>query len=282
MKHILPLIAYMLLCLNAQAKNKTDQGFIYQPHAVCGDASDGNYPEYHDCFERLESAAIKTAKGQIIRDKDTLCLKPQTGEKICFSNLEASNEGSEIAHYYYFGHPLDLKDVAVIHLKSGAYNMDEFGEYFFISLNNGKLLAHMPSTAQQLVFSSDKRFLAGYNALIVYYPTQLKIWRIDHSQNPKAWNIEVNLVGVFEKITDMQYDAQAVLAWESDEGENLLTLKTPNPSHGSYTIKHFCTQDMPIYDPKVEIIDKQLKFSEYENPCDSGSWMINFIPKNTP
>ena len=275
---LLPLLYAMLFCSAAMAQNKSASGSIYEPEAVCNDVKGQNHSAYHECFSGLESKAIKASEGRVTRQNSKLCLKPKTGSEICFTNRLGSEENDdyEIAYHYYFGTPPGLKDIAVVRSNSGEIDLDEFGEYFFISLINGNVLAHMPATAQQMAFSPDGRFLAGFNSFVIAYTSQLKVWRVDNSSNPQTWQVELNLLGLLEKVME-KHGMETTLNWSDNA---TLKLSTQTKPFATYMITHSCASDSnPFYDLKAKVVNQKLELSEYEDPCSSGGWIVNIQPE---
>jgi len=248
----------------------TAQNTAYQPDAACSEVADQNYPEYHECFSAIEKKAIAAApSGQVKRHDDTLCIHPQSSKPICFTNQERDYQKDlDLEHYYYLGTPPNLDQVALIVNKTSNMDTDDTGLYLLISLKNGQLLAHMPTTAQQLAFSPDGRFLAGYDNNIVQYPPALKIWQIDHSPAPKEWNVVLHLLNPIALTGHMDiYDAE--LSWAN----NAFQLYSPE-HHNKLSITPVCNDDYLFYAGQAQITDEGLEFNWSEN-CAQVSWSLH-------
>lgn len=256
--------------LSLNALNAAAQNGVYEPETICGDLRSRNYPEYHECFTHLENTAIINSQNRVQRNGNNLCLHPPTGDKICLSNQETNNQNDQlIERYYYFGTPENLEDVATVRYQSSNMLTDDVGIYLFISLKNGKLLAHTPATAQQLAFSPDGQFLAAYNSDISQYVPHLKIWNIDHSPNPQEWDVTLQLLSPFALGDSSDfYDAQ--LSWLNEK-----TLNIYSPSqHSRATFYYRCGNESSFYAQQVQITSHKIHFAQPEN-CSTGSWGIH-------
>lgn len=258
-------------CISVSSLNAAAQSDLYEPEAICGDLRSSNYPEYHECFTHLENTAIINSQNRIQRNGDTLCFQPYTGTKICLSNQDTDNQNIQlIERYYYLGTPDNLENVATVRYQSSNMFTDDIGIYLFISLKNGKLLAHTPATAQQLAFSPDGQFLAVYNSDIAQYVPYLEILNIDRTSDPQEWDITFKLLSPFALGDSSDfYDAQ--LSWLN---EKTLNLYSPS-QHSRVSFYYHCDHENSFYALQAQITPHKIDFSEPEN-CSGGSWSIHF------